>query len=72
MDIDKARKLKYGQTVQVPGDRGDKAYIGTVRSEDCATSESRLNHQQIPFVWVEVSGPGGKKAVWPSNRLGSL
>lgn len=69
MKIEQARKLKYGQTVHCPADRGEKAFTGTVRSEDCATSPSHLTHRQECFIWVEVQGPH-HKSVWPSNRLG--
>lgn len=69
MDISKARLLKYGQSVQCPEDRGQKAFTGIVRSEDCATAQMNLNHKQDCYIWVTVSGLGGVKSVWPSNRL---
>ena len=69
MNIEQARKLKYGQTVHCPADRGEPAYTGTVRSEDCATCAAHLDNNAKQYIWIEVQG-AGKKSVWPSNRLG--
>lgn len=71
MDIESARKLKYGDRVHCPADRGDPAYVGTVRSVDCGTTPL-ASHMGKEFIWVLVRQPGprGHRSVWPSNRLG--
>jgi len=69
MNIDQARKLKFGQLVKCPADRGSPAFTGTVRSEDCATAQSNENLSGEVYIWVTVSHRG-IKSVWPSNRLG--
>lgn len=65
MHIDKARKLKIGQKVTCPPDRGDKGYVGTVTHISHETHRNIHDHE---YLWVEVHGPQ-HKSVWPSNRL---
>lgn len=73
MELADARKLKYGDRVRCPADRGDPAYEGTVRSSDCNT-KALSSHMGKEFIWVLVQQPGprGYRSVWPSNRLGKM
>ena len=69
MDISKARNLKKGDKVHCPADRGDKAFMGKVVSENLKDCGSAVDWQMNCYIWVEVLGPGNKKSVWPSTRL---
>jgi hypothetical protein len=73
MDIDQAKKLKYGQKVRCPADNGDPPYVGTVRTETeiIAGSSVEKNLDGVEYIWIEVQGLK-HKSVWPSNRLGSM
>ena len=62
MDIEKALKLKKGDSVFFPPDRGDAGGIGMVKS---ASKEVNKNIHGKEYVWVGLMGGG----VWPSNRL---
>lgn len=68
MNIEKARKLKLGDTVRCPSDRGAPAFIGKVSfiQPDLVNK----NHVGEEYVWVNVSKNGKSAGVWPSNRLG--
>lgn len=67
MNIERARKLKVGDRVYYPADRGDPAGDGRVT----AVFPAECTHMnQAPFIWVEVQMPGIRKTVWPTNRLG--
>lgn len=74
MDVEDAKKLKYSQRVDCPADRGEPAFIGTVRTrtETIKNSTVHKNIRDEEYIWVEVQqpGPGQRKALWPSNRLG--
>jgi hypothetical protein len=65
MHIDKALRLKVGDIVHCPADRGDPAFTGRVTHVSPVIHEASLTE----FIWVEVQGPH-HKSVWPSNRLG--
>lgn len=67
MNIERAKKLRRGDTVFCPADRGDKAYTGQVTHVGALGSVSH-NHDGQAYIWVEVQGPH-HKSVWPSNRL---
>lgn len=65
MDIEDARKLKVGDRVAYPADRGDPGGIGEVThvgTKEGVVSDSKL------YVWVNVKGVH-HESVWPSNRL---
>lgn len=66
MVIAHAKKLKIGQTVHCPADRGDKGFSGKVVH---VGETVYSNHQGTEYVWVTVQGVK-KSSVWPSNRLG--
>lgn len=68
MNIDQARKLRPGDTVACPADRGEAAFQGKVTSIDVDAVPSRTP-DGTEYIWVEVKGPW-HKSVWPSNRLG--
>ncbi len=67
MKIETALKLKRGQCVQCPPDRGDAGFYGKVTSVGAVVD--RVHNSE--FIWVEVQGPH-HKSVWPSNRLGCV
>lgn len=69
MKIEDAQKLKHGDRVVCPADRGEPSYTGAVSGElhRVALINTTANGDQ--YVWVSVKG-FGKKSVWPSNRLG--
>lgn len=67
MHIEKARKLKPGDRVHYPANRGDRAGYGTVRWVE--TGES-VRFDGVLFKWVEVYMPAERHAsMWPSCRL---
>lgn len=71
MKIEEARKLKYGQRVSCPADRGSPAFTGTVRTETELIAHAQVyTTNDVEFIWIEVQYPDRHKAVWPSNRLG--
>lgn len=72
MRVDQAKKLKYGQRVSCPADRGEDPFVGTVRTEHLDQAIVNKNGFGDEYIWVAVMGPKGRKAVWPSNRLGVL
>ena len=59
--------MKVGQIVQVPADRGDAPYTGTIVYVGDILS---TNVHGTPYVWIGVRKPGGIASTWPSNRLG--
>ncbi len=69
MDIQRALKLKPGQSVNCPPDRGSAAFRGRV-SFGFVPGDIQHNHAGVAFIWVPVTG--GLGGVWPSNRLGAL
>jgi hypothetical protein len=66
LKIEKARKLKVGDYVSCPADRGDQAYRGQVTHVDGSEYE---NGNGDPYKWITVKNPWGWESVWPSNRL---
>lgn len=69
MEIARALKLKPGQMVSCPADRGSAPFSGNV-SFGFIPGEIQYNLAGAAYVWVPVSGPLGSAGVWPSNRLG--
>jgi hypothetical protein len=67
--VDQAKKLKYGQRVSCPPDRGSAGFTGTVRTENLDQAIVNNHPNGGDYIWVEVMGPT-HKSVWPSNRLG--
>lgn len=65
----KAKKLKRGDTVHFPEDRGEPAGCGTVQL-DTSDNIVYTNIYKDEYVWVNVKYSNGRKALWPSNRLG--
>ena len=65
MDIEEAKKLKVGDKVRFPKDRGEPSGIGIVQSPAMGEYE---NIHGTPYVWIGLKGGG----VWPSNRLLNL
>lgn len=59
--------MKVRQIVNVPADRGDKPYVGTITHVGDIVSK---NVYGSPYVWVGVRKPNGVSSSWPSNRLG--
>lgn len=68
MDIEKALKLKRGDIVYCPADRGNPNFCGTVASDITDKTISK-NIKGYKYIWIEVLTPFGHKSVWPSNRL---
>jgi hypothetical protein len=66
MELQRALKLRVGETVHCPTDRGDPAYAGVVSY----ISGNIATHLGKEFIWVTVKDRHGCKRVWPSNRLG--
>lgn len=68
MNIERALRIKRGERVACPPDRGDKGYMGEVvhTSPIIAT-----NRDGTEYIWIQVQHPDGHKSVWPSNRLGT-
>jgi hypothetical protein len=62
MDI---KKLKVGEFVEYPEDRGAPKGIGKIISFG---SKEYKNIYGVLYVWVTVKGPV-RESVWPSNRL---
>ena len=74
MKIERARQLKHGERVRCPADRGDPAYVGTVCDESellAKAAAGKVYSTKAPYIWVAVRAPDGRKALWPSNRLGA-
>ena len=71
MDLERARKLKIGDSVACPPDRGESGYIGVVTHLQ-ADATAQTNIHDVPYIWITVrkSGGVGTAHVWPSNRLG--
>lgn len=63
MDIE---KVKLGQTVHCPEDRGGAPYKGVVTF---VGTEVMQNDQGIDYIWVTVKDQWSDAHVWPSNRL---
>lgn len=67
MTVEEAKKLRIGQWVQCPADRGAAPFAGRVRSVGV---EVYTNIRGTMYVWVHVSGQGRPgSSVWPSNRI---
>lgn len=64
MHIDKAIKLKVGDTVVYPSDRGIQGGTSKVRHvpQNPTVQKNMLGHE---FIWITLESGG----VWPSNRL---
>lgn len=65
MNIEQSKRLKYGDTVHCPEDRGIPAHSGKVES---IGTEVHKNIYNIEYIWISVR-TFGKTSVWPSNRL---
>ncbi len=63
MTVGQAKKLKIGDYVNFPSDRGNKAGKGKVVS---VSEGINKNIDNVEYVWVGLENPCG---VWPSNRL---
>ena len=77
MQIDQARKLRYGQRVYCPADAfsSTPAFIGTVRQEGLdavPVNVSEVLGKRTEYIWVVVERSGRHKSTWPSNRLGTV
>lgn len=68
MSIDQALKLKIGDVVYCPADRGDSAYRGKVHVTPINPTIC-TNIYNVKYIWLNVYH-GGVVTVWPSNRLG--
>lgn len=69
MRLEQARKLRNGQQVHVPADRGQPGYVGIVDQDDCRTALEHRASNGARFIWVKVKG-ARHSSIWPSNRLG--
>jgi hypothetical protein len=72
MDIQKALFLRKGDKVQCPTDRGEPAFIGTVKTETNLIMESKpiTSYQGQQYIWIQIERtPGVPGGAWPSNRL---
>lgn len=65
MDIQKATKLKVGDIVRFPADRGEPSGSGKIAH---ISTDVNKNIHGIDYVWVTVN-VGQHNTVWPSNRL---
>lgn len=63
MHIDKARRLRYGDVVHFPADRGSPAGYGRVNHVSTMAPAKTINGTE--YIWIGVRGFG----TWPSNRL---
>jgi hypothetical protein len=68
MDIERALRLKKGDIVHCPADRGEPAYIGKV-VDNFTCKDVHTNMYGTKYIWVLVQGLL-HKTTWPSNRLG--
>lgn len=66
MTPEQARKLKVGDTVKFPEDRGEPA--GSGRVTHVSDMEPALNIKGTPYIWVTVAALN-KRSVWPSNKI---
>lgn len=62
MKIEKALKLRVGQQVNYPADRGSPPGTGNISH---VGTQVHKNIHGREYIWVTVKGGG----VWPSNRL---
>jgi hypothetical protein len=70
MNIEKAKRLKYGSPVNCPADRGNFPISGkVVDRNDLSAAPVHKCAGGSEYIWVLVKTPIGT-AVWPSNRLG--
>jgi hypothetical protein len=67
MHIDQALRLRPGQVVRWPEDRGQEAYSGRIDHKSDEVSETYDG--KTKYIWVSVRHPRGHASVWPSNRL---
>jgi len=67
MDISQAKKLKAGDIVSCPPDRGNKGYRGTVAYVG-NVNDVHKSFFGDEYLWITVKGPE-HESVWPSNRL---
>jgi len=66
MDIQKALRLRVGDTVSFPSDRGSPAGSAKIVSTSGASAAINHNIYDQPYIWIGLEAPNG---VWPSNRL---
>lgn len=64
MKIEEALKLKVGDVVYFPPDRGDPGGYSTVKFIG-ANQEIKKNIYGVEYIWVTLV-----RGVWPTNRLG--
>jgi hypothetical protein len=64
MRVEEALKLKKGDRVHCPEDRGNPGFLGKVVVGAWADEENTKS-----FIWVVIQTPTGHKEVWPSNRI---
>lgn len=64
MNIQRALKLKPGDAVACPPDRGSPGFAGRVAA-GFTPGDIQHSYAAAAFIWVPVAGGG----VWPSNRL---
>jgi hypothetical protein len=73
MKIEDARKLKPGDVVRCPPDRGNPGYAGRVKFLVPDAPASKAFGGGEEYIWVTVTPSeslmGKASAVWPSNRL---
>lgn len=70
MNIECAKKLKVGDVVYFPADRGDAGGNGKVTYISPNQEECEAYGTKEKYIWVSVQRHPGCVAVWPSNRLG--
>jgi len=64
MDIKQALKLKPGDRVTYPPDRGDAGGSATVKGISDNTVNTSFQGQK--YIWVSLNE---QPSIWPSNRL---
>ena len=62
MKIEQARKLKVGDRIWFPADRGENAGYDNVKS---ISEGENTNIHGILYKWIGIE----KGGVWPSNRI---
>lgn len=65
MNIEEAKKLKVGDVVQYPPDRGDPGGYSKVKHVTGNPTVYKNIHD-VEYIWVSLECGG----LWPSNRLG--
>lgn len=64
MDLQRALKLKPGDLVACPPDRGGPGFAGRVAA-GFTPGDIQRNHAGAAFIWAQLVSGG----LWPSNRL---